>query len=1001
MFGGCHKTPACPTRHSTAPSCVRRSDPLSRRATTTIPGSSILSRHGQSSHCFGLRQKQSLEIKDPSKSPIPPEFLLTARPRHTHVPWHHLSPSALRRLLHAQLLSHDCILDDLEPTVIFDKAFPTQAAIYTTSTGGAAGRKMSGKGWWNNAISGLESRLDTILAEDDQASAKLRAAEAAAKQAAGESAPTDAKLAAEPADSIRAARNSSRSRPNSRLQDRLAKAVNKGADKAEGRASSDLGARPESPALRNSAGAAAVADTTRTSADLKVVEAVVEDVSTVQSEGSKNVNDTTQGQISPRTSIEAPPPVAPSLPVLSTPATPLVADQPSSTPIPIMSIPSIVVPEAAPSRPSLESNPSRPSVDVAAPAQTARDPEAVEAELALLQKTYEQTLVDNREEMNGHLERIDALQSKLTYLSQQLTASSKTAATAGEITPEDKKLAEKDAQIAALMEEGQKLSKTEMKHLATIKKMRTKAQEQDKDITTLKQRLSKAEKSITEQAERAKRAEAAERVAQDKLKIVGKIEKDIESIKAEREEAGLTISELRKQLSEALSRAEDAEKRAQTGALEAEKRATASLKEDIENLRIEKKLAEDRAKRETQAARDEAKNQQEKAKVAELELRGEIAVCYPHPEQCSGTNMGIETTLTSRVAALEKDRDETAKRESDVRRKAREVNSKARRLEDELETINERARAFEHSLAEQTSAAQKLQARLSQAETAAQDARTELEREKKVWEAEFQQKLEDEKMKWKQEVQTPTLLGESNYLRADSPSTSQRRQSPDPLGIHSRRAMSRTSEMPLSPMDRMFDEAVRRPTSSRQKSGARVRTPDLGTLSRQDSIPSSMVSYMNGNGGGSSVAGAMDTPSIHAIDHDDPFDNMSSPHRTINDMISVSTVGAGPSVQLVERMSAAVRRLESEKATSKEELHRLAAQRDEAREEVVSLMREVEAKRKQDEKVEDLEKRLGEMEVRYQTTLEMLGEKTERVEELEGDVKDLKKIYRELVQTMK
>jgi hypothetical protein len=64
----------------------------------------------------------------------------------------------------------------------------------------------------------------------------------------------------------------------------------------------------------------------------------------------------------------------------------------------------------------------------------------------------------------------------------------------------------------------------------------------------------------------------------------------------------------------------------QSGALEAEKRATASLKEDIENVRIEKKLAEDRSKRELQVARDEAKSQQEKAKVAELELRGEIAV---------------------------------------------------------------------------------------------------------------------------------------------------------------------------------------------------------------------------------------------------------------------------------------------------------------------------------------------------------------------------------------
>ncbi|CBX92333.1 similar to M protein repeat protein [Plenodomus lingam JN3] len=876
---------------------------------------------------------------------------------------------------------------------------------------------MSGKGWWNSAISGLESRLDTILAEDDQASARLRAAETATKQeAGGETAPGESKLAAEPA------RNTSRSRPNSRLQDRLAKAVNKGADKAEGRASSDFGSRPASPALRNQA-VAAVVDTSRTSIDSKAgSEPVTDGASTAQAEDSKNVNDAKDHAI-PWTSTETTAPVIP-LPTVLSPQT--------------TSIPSIVAPEADTLRQSLESSPSQPSIDVATLAPSTRDPEEVEAELVLLQKTYEQAVIDSREEVNGHLERIDALQSKLTYLSQQLASSSKAMITNGEITSEGKQLAEKDAQIAALMEEGQKLSKTEMKHLATIKKMRTKAQEQEKDITTLKQRLTKAEKSITEQAERAKRAEAAERAAQDKLKIVSKIEKDIELIRAEREEAGLTISELRKQLNEALSRAEDAEKRAQTGALEAEKRATASLKDDFENLRIEKKLAEDRAKRETQAARDEAKSQQEKAKLVELELRGEITnletkleLLRSRTEEATSSAtgdsqakllrqietlqtqyslasenwQGIETTLTSRVAALEKDRDEIAKRESDVRRKAREVNSKARRLEDELETINERARAFEHSLAEQTSAAQKLQARLSQAEVAAQEARTELERERKVWEAELQQKLEDEKIKWKQEMHMVPLLGENNHLRADSPSTSQRRHSPDPMGIgiYNRRAVSRGSEMPLTPMDRMFEEAARRPTATRQKSGgAKARTPELGTLSRQDSIPSSMVSYMNGNGGGSSVTGAtMDAPSIHAMDHEDAFENMSSPHRTINDMISVSTVGAGPSVQLVERMSAAVRRLESEKATSKEELQRLAAQRDEAREEVVRLMREVEEKRKQDEKVGELEKRLGEMEVRYQTTLEMLGEKTERVEELEGDVQDLKKMYRELVQTIK
>jgi predicted nucleic acid-binding Zn-ribbon protein len=359
---------------------------------------------------------------------------------------------------------------------------------------------------------------------------------------------------------------------------------------------------------------------------------------------------------------------------------------------------------------------------------------------------------------------------------------------------------------------------------------------------------------------------------------------------------------------------------------------------------------------------------------------------------------GIETTLTSRVVALEKDRDETAKRESDVRRKARDVNSKARRLEDELESINERARTFEHDLVEQRAAASKLQARLAQAETSAQDARADLEREKKVWEAEFQQKLEEEKTKWKSEQASQAYSTHSGHLRADSPSDSRRRHSPDPLGIYNRKSMPRSisshmdASLPLSPMDRMFDDAARRPSYSRQRSNPKARTPEIGTPQRQDSIESST----NMNGGL-----PPGTPSIQTEFYDEPFENVSSPQRTINDMISVSTAGAGPSVQLVERMSAAVRRLESEKATSKEELARLSAQRDEAREEVVALMREVEEKRNLNQKVDTLEKELKEMEQRYETTLEMLGEKTEMVEELEGDVADLKKIYRELVQTMK
>ncbi|KAL5393232.1 hypothetical protein DPSP01_000064 [Paraphaeosphaeria sporulosa] len=866
------------------------------------------------------------------------------------------------------------------------------------------------KGGWGSflgsAVSGLESRLDSILTDDDQASAKSRAAEAAAKLEAAEKQRLQV-------DQV--SRSSSRSRPNSRLQDRLAKAVNKGKEGADSRPSSDLGSRPESPALKNPS-----IDAPRTSLDSRTSEAVPPEIPLDSKPELPKVDHPAAGP-SPRPSVDTTP--------VSPPASSVVSEQPPSTPAPTMAIPAILTPQASSPRQSVDSSRSRPSIEIPTPAEptaASQDPETLQVELSALQTAHDEMLREHREELNAHLERIDALQSKLTYLSQQLASSAK--ASDSGATPADKKLAEKDAQIAALMEEGQKLSKTEMKHMTTIKKMRAKALETDKDMTNLKQRLSKAERAIAEQTDRAKRAEAAEKAAQDKLKVVAKIEKDIELIRSEREEAGLTIAELRRQLNDALARAEDAEKRAQTGALEAEKRATASLQEDIENLRIEKKLAEDRAKKDLQEARDEATRQQERANVSELELRGEIAnleskleLLRSRSEEVSSSAsgdsqakllrqietlqtqyalasenwQGIEGTLTSRVAALEKDRDETAKRETDVRRKAREVNSKARRLEDELESINDRARTLEQDLTEQRNSAQKLQARLTQAETVAQDARADFEREKKIMEADFSQRLEEEKNKWRMEMQSQATLSE-NHLRTDSPGPSLRRHSPDPLGIY---GTNRRNVLPRSishgmetPIDRMLEEA-RRPSSSRQKStSTHPRTPEIGSPQRQDSFPSISSNLMSN---GHSVS---NTPSIHTPSFDDAgFDANSSPHRTINDMISVSTVGAGPSVQLVERLSTAVRRLESEKATNKEEMARLISQRDEAREEVVTFMRELDEKREQGEKVERLEKEMQEMNERYEKCLEMLGEKSERVDELEEDLKDVKKMYRDLV----
>lgn len=266
------------------------------------------------------------------------------------------------------------------------------------------------------------------------------------------------------------------------------------------------------------------------------------------------------------------------------------------------------------------------------------------------------------------------------------------------------------------------------------------------------------------------------------------------------------------------------------------------------------------------------------------------------------------------------------------------------------------------------------------------EAKASFEQEKLAWKAEMQNRVEEEKQKWHEDSQSTIIYG---YNRAESPVASSRRGlTTEFLGLQNlqmRRASARSVTNETStPTTTTGGFLNRRPSTQPLQ-----RTSGNGTPTRQESMQSLKT---NGE--------VSDAVSMHT-DHDDFFtDNVgsTSPHQTINDMVSVSTAGAGPSVQLVERMSSAVRRLESEKVATKEDLARLSAQRDEARAEIVSLMREVETKRSADAKVAELEAEVKDLNERYQTTLEMLGEKSEMVDELKSDIDDIKAMYRELVE---
>ncbi|KAI9775480.1 MAG: hypothetical protein M1839_001097 [Geoglossum umbratile] len=862
------------------------------------------------------------------------------------------------------------------------------------------------------AVAGVESKLDTILADgDDTASRNARSAATGSTEPKPEQPGLKSAMMAVPiaaSSEKNLSRTPSATRAQDRLQERLARAMVKsnGAIRSDSPVSSlGLPSRAASPAIGDSVSGT---ESPRRSIDKKATEGVKGAIGGRKSLDAKRVSEESGRASASLIDGET-----------------VGAGAGGATPAILSSLgpgdSSKHSPElhpTLPSRQSAESQRGNP-IDSGPPAvpehAVAKSSAEYEALLTQLRSDYENSELRRQDEVHTYTERIDALESKLQYLARESAEHARKTSSSAEAGSLEKKLAEKEEQIAALMEEGQKLSKAELKYINLIKKLRAKSAEDEKAASEAKRRLEKAERDLFDAKEKAKRSTDSERRANEKLKVLSTIEKEVELFRTERESNAGLVSRLQAQLAEAVLRAEHAETKAQTDALEAEKRIVVELRDDLTSAKIEKELSEERNRAEVKGLKEKIEREKERTRMLELELRGEqsmleskLEVLRTRAEEVSTGEtsdtqatllrqietlqtqyaiasenwQGIEGTLLSRVSNLEKERDELSTRESQIRKKAREVNLKSKRMEEELETSISRLNNTEQDLAECKERLPKLQQRVEQSEAALVEAKAEFEQDRKTWEHELLQKLEDERTKCRAEL--AQQVNGNAHSRTQSPSRTNRKgSSSDLVALQNRRLQG------LSTLDPGTVSPIGRRTSG--------QAPDpSASLVRQDSLTFTIP--LNG-------ISSPGTPSVQTAEPEEFFDGVGSPssqHRTINDMISASTAGAGPSVQLVERMSAAVRRLESEKAATKEELTRLSAQRDEAREEVVSLMREIEQKRAADEKIKKLEGEMLGMSERYETTLEMLGEKSELVEELRADVADLKQMYRELVDsTMK
>ncbi|KAB8289533.1 hypothetical protein EYC80_010691 [Monilinia laxa] len=865
----------------------------------------------------------------------------------------------------------------------------------------------------SQAVGGLESRLDNILAEGQEGPVNRPPST------------TGTAVTAKPEAAVsRSGSNSSRT--NDRLQERLARAVAaKNAQKSGTQsASSNVPSRTGSPitvgesprqSLDATSSVGGDEATKPISQDLEstaTANTTETDTPTVEARSSTPVNDSSLDSHQ----------ALPSVTTLNAEPTTRLSTDSTRSNVPKGSVDSIQPPDPTSSS-STDEPPIIPTVSLPDAPVSSKTPAELEAALSQLQSDYETSELQRQEEVHGYIERIDTLQAKLQYLAKESLESASNAKNAAPPGSLEKKLAEKEQQVILLMEEGQVLSRKELTHMTAIKNLRAKIIEGNKEIAEAKKKQEKAEKEAASLAERLKRAEGAEKGLSERNNVINRLRKELDAIKIERDTKDTTIANLKAQLEDDAAQEKEAEARVAHEALEAEKKRVVELEDDISSLKIEKQLVNDRAQIQIKELREKMDREIENARIAALEMKNEqqmleskLEVMRARAEEVSSGAtgdaqakllrqvetlqtqyavasenwQGIEASLTARARNLERERDEATKREAEIRRKAREVTLKAKRNEDELEETRSKLPNFQQELSERTAQLDDLKKRTEEAEAALVSAKAEFEEEKQTWNSELQQRILEEKQKWLEEI--------SFGSRGESPvATSRKGLTSEYLGLQnmqSRRTSARSTTGEVSTPERLLGRRSAQPSS---------KYPDPGTPVRQDSTASLTNSIsLNSiatNGTGERSDFKPQTPSLHTLDHDDFFENhrSSSPQQTIHDIISTSTAGAGPSVQLVERMSSAVRKLESEKVATKEEVSRLAAQRDEARAEIVNLMKEVEIKRELGERVKELEEEIKGIKERYEVTLELLGEKSEEVLELKGDVEDIKAMYKELV----
>ncbi|KAI8822634.1 TATA element modulatory factor 1 TATA binding-domain-containing protein [Fimicolochytrium jonesii] len=567
-------------------------------------------------------------------------------------------------------------------------------------------------------------------------------------------------------------------------------------------------------------------------------------------------------------------------------------------------------------------------------------------------------------------------ENRIDDLENQLKAAKEEAARAQELSSSQsslqssldetlKKLGQKEDMVAQLLSEGERLSKAELKLNTTIKRLRAEKGDLDKQLKDESDKLEKAQAEITslkskvsDVADNERKinvnvrslAEAGDR----QLKEIKRLQGELETLRATTGELQSDLDRTKSKLLEAERVATEASSAAQSDALEAQARETANLKAELALAKKENEALQTSLSEEVQNLRMTLAQKEDEAGWKEDTLHREIAGLQRRLQEVEAQSHILASVSEESSAPLLRQIETLQSQHAASLRKWEQIE---RQLTAQYQDADaERKRALESE--------RQHVAKLASLTSAIGSLQEQLETER----INLQSHEQAHKDKDNEIAQLQSAANKLNGRIAELETSHQLLQD-----------LATETEARL----RKELDNERKKLAELQESLATVRPP-LPPADVAKQLPPLTIEIPKGR-----------------ITPDESRRPSMSTQSLFSESASVAAVappsagipGAFSSAAIIERLQSTVRNYEGQLASLRTQLQMAEQGRNDLAEELVKVTSEIEIGRAG----EAVQQEKEELNRRYLAALELLGEKTELVEELRADINDMKSIFRQQI----